>query len=77
MTHYYCMQQTMRVGSAALVCLQGLVCGKPVNATNNQGNGCDLEGIANPDNLSYMPGETPTHSPLLIGTALPSWVAAC
>ncbi|GAB4821502.1 hypothetical protein N2152v2_008548 [Parachlorella kessleri] len=36
--------------------MKGLVCGKPVNATNNLGNGCDLEGIANPDNLSYMPG---------------------
>jgi uncharacterized protein len=46
--------------------MQGLVAGKPMEydaASPMAGNKCDLDGIANPDNITFMPG----YDTLIIG----------
>lgn len=48
-------------GNYAATYMQGLVAGTPV--TGDPKNTCDLNGIANPDNLTFMPG----YGTLIIG----------
>jgi uncharacterized protein len=43
-------------GAWSITSMKGIVCGTPVDPDTNDGQACDVNGIASPDNLAFMKG---------------------
>lgn len=50
--------QSPQISPALALDAQPLVCGVRVNETENYGNGCSLDSIANPDNIEWIDGKS-------------------
>lgn len=50
--------QSPQINPVLALDAQPLVCGVRVNETENYGNGCSLDSIANPDNIEWIDGKS-------------------